>query len=132
MMKFLSRLRRAAEQESVQWVLSEVMPGVRFAIRLPSLLQRMELTKRLQELMQKYEFLTGGSDADHLQQTMIDLLVQKLLLEWGLFKVEGLRIDGKEADVKLLIEKGAEALVAEIIQKIRHACSLSEEERKNS
>jgi len=89
------------------------------------------LTKRARELSIRYEFLKAGDASDQLEASLADLLVRKLYIEWGLTELTGLRVDREPATVALLIEKGPEALVDEIIAAIRGQLGLSEQERKN-
>ena len=144
MTKFISRLLKkedlppanSRQQDpgsfsSISWHASCVMEGVRFALRRVSLGQRMELTKRIIELMVQHDFLKAGGPADQLQAALSDLLVSKLYLEWGLAQVEGLIIDGQAATAELLIEKGPEDLASEIIAVLKQEAGLNEEERKN-
>lgn len=144
MTKFISRLLRKEDISSVSppqqdpgsfssisWHASSVIRGVRFALRRVSLGQRMELTKRIIELMVQHDFLKAGGPADQFQAALSDLLVGKLYLEWGLAQVEGLTIDGQAATAELLIEKGPEDLASEIIAVLRQEAGLNEEERKN-
>lgn len=130
-MSYLSLSRRGERFESVRWMESGTMPRVRYAIRQPSLAQRIELTKRLHALTLKNEFLAKGDELHELELALADLLVQKLFVEWGLARVDGLDIDGSPATVDSLIEKGPERLVAEIAERVRHECGLTDDERKN-
>ena len=131
MMNFLSLSRKAAAFESVRWHTSKEMPEVRFAVREPSLQKRIELTRQLHELTLRNEFLASGNEMEHLELALAELLVQKVLVEWGLAAIEGLYIDGKPATPARLIDAGPERLVAEIATAVRLQCGLSEEERKN-
>ncbi len=126
-----SRQRDPTSFSSVSWHASCAMDGVRFALRRVSLGQRMELTKRIIELMVQHDFLKAGGPPDQLQAALSDLLVSKLYLEWGLAQVEGLTIDGQAATAELLIEKGPEDLASEIIAVLKQEAGLNEEERKN-
>jgi hypothetical protein len=131
MTKLLSRLRKGTNFESIRWDDSRSLPGVRFAVRKASLLQRIELTSRIKELTLHHEFLKAGDIPDQLDATMADLLVRRLYLEWGLDQIFGLRIDGDSATVASLIERGPEPLVEEILAAIKAELDLSEDERKN-
>jgi hypothetical protein len=132
MMKFSSRLRRQSSYASLLWSESEVIRGVRYAIRRVSLAQRIELTKKARELSLRYDFLRGGDTADQLEASLADLMIRRLYLEWGLAEVTGLEIDEQPATAEVLIEKGPEGLANEIVGAIRGQLGLSEEERKNS
>lgn len=117
---------------SLVWRESAVMPGVHFAIRRLSLVQKIELTQRMRELTIKNEFLQSGNIADQLQAFLSDLFARKLYLEWGLTEIRGLSIDGSPADVQALLEKGPEKLVDEAVTMIGEETGLTEQERKNS
>jgi hypothetical protein len=111
---------------------SESFAGVEFSIRKVSLLQRIELVAKVRELTLNHEFLRAGDPKDQLEATISELLVQRLYLEWGVVDLRGLTIDGEAASVQLLIERGPEALAAEISGAIRTHLEFSETERKNS
>jgi len=111
---------------------SQSAPGAVFWVRKTSLAQRIELLTRVRELTRKYEFLKAGAPAELMEASLCDLLTAKLYVEWGLERVEGLSIDGQDASVTLLLEKGPEELCAEIAHEVQKECGLSEEERKNS
>ncbi|MBV9301369.1 MAG: hypothetical protein JOY62_18675 [Acidobacteriaceae bacterium] len=113
------------------WHESKALPGVKYATRRISLEQRIELTKRARALSLKQEFLQAGETPEQLEGTLVDLLVRRLYLEWGLAELTGLTIDSQSANVELLIEKGPETLSDEIIADIRSELGLSEDERKN-
>jgi hypothetical protein len=130
-MKLTSPSRDGVSYSSLSWHESKAIAGVRFAIRRVSLAQRLELNKRVRELTLRYEFLKAGPAADQLEATWADLLVRKLYVEWGLAGLEGLLIDGESASVELLIDKGPEELVDEIVSVLQEEIGLSEEERKN-
>ena len=130
-MNFLSPLRKGVRFESVRWQASKELPEVRFAIREPSLQKRIELTRHLHELTIRNEFLASGKEMEQLELALAELLLQKVLVEWGLAVIEGLEIDGKPATPEQLIEAGPEKLVAEIAAAVRQRCGLNEEERKN-
>ena len=130
-MKLTSPSPSEATYSSLSWHRSKSLPGVRFAVRRMSLAQRLELNRRVRELMLSHEFLKAGSATDQIEAAGADLLVQKLYIEWGLAGLEGLSIDGQTATVELLIEKGPEQLADEIISAIQEEIGLSEEERKN-
>jgi hypothetical protein len=132
MMNLRSLSRRPTDFESLHWVRSKEVADVRFAVREPSLGRRIELTRRLHELTIRNEFLASGRELQQLEITLAELLVQKLLVEWGLAAIEGLTIDGTAATAESLIEAGPEKLIAEIAAAVKQRCGLSEEERKNS
>lgn len=131
MMSFISRSLKPKKFDSLRWTESTVIPGVRFAIREPSLANRIELTRTLHELTIRNEFLAAGRELQQLELALAEMLVQKTLVEWGLVAVEGLRVDNRIPTAGSLIEVGPEDLVAEIAAGIRARCGLTEEERKN-
>ncbi len=132
MMKSLSLLRKESEYSSVAWHQSRCFEKVSFAVRRPSLAQRIDLTGRVRELTLKYEFLKAGDASDQIEASLSELLVHKLYIEWGLAEVKGLAIDGDPADPMTLIERGPEELIHEIVTAIKTECGLTEDERKNS
>lgn len=117
--------------ESSRRLESESVPGAVFWVRKVSLAQRIDLFTRVRELTQKHEFLRSGNQAEQMEGALGDLLTVRMFVEWGLERVEGLRIDGQDASVSLLIEKGPEELCAEVASAVQSGCGLSEEERKN-
>ena len=132
MMKLISRLRNVQDYPSVSWYASQVMSGVRFAIRQVSLQQRIELNRRLRELTLQYEFLKTGDASSQLEAALSELLVAKLYIEWGLAAIEGLLIDGQKATISSLVASGPEDLTNEIVQRIQAGNWLMDDERKNS
>ncbi len=131
MTKFTLPLHNQTEYSSVVWYNSNVYQNVRYSIRRISLTQRIEMAKRIHELSNKYEFLKAGDALERTEAHLADLLVRQLYLEWGLAGIEGLIIDGKNASVERLVEKGPESLCDEIVSSVRAELELSEEERKN-
>jgi|SRR5581483_7676342 len=132
MTKSMSPSHNGTQYRSLVWHESKSFEGVRYAIRRLSLLQRMDLTRQLRELMLRYEFLKAGDASDELQATLAELEVQKLYVQWAVAEIAGLTIDGEAATTPILIEKGPENLINEMVGAIRHQLELSEEERKNS
>jgi hypothetical protein len=130
-MKLTSPSPSEVSYSSLSWRGSKTIEGVRFAIRRVSLTQRLELNKRVREFTLQHEFLKAGPAADQLEAAWADLLVRKLYVEWGLAGLEGLSIDGETANVELLIDKGPEELVDEVVSALQEETGLSEEERKN-
>jgi hypothetical protein len=131
MMKSILPSRKHVEYASVIWRESQAVPGVEFAVRRPSLAQRIDLLERARALALKQEFLNAGDESDQLAASLKDLLVRRLYVEWGLIEVKRLKIDGVRATIPDLIDQGPEELVNEIIEAIKSECGLSEDERKN-
>lgn len=132
MMKSLLLSHKQTDYASVVWHQSLCLERVSFAVRRPSLAQRIELTGRVRELILKHEFLKAGDASDQIEAALSELLVHKLYVEWGLVEIQGLRIDGDAADTVMLIERGPEQLIHEIVTAIKAECGLTEDERKNS
>ena len=132
MMKFTSPSHKLTRYSSALWHDSKAIEGVRYATRRISLLQRIEMMKKIREIALKNEFLKAGDTAEQIEGALADALVRKLYLEWGLLEVQGLSIDGEAATPELLIAKGPEALSEEVVDSIRAELELSEDERKNS
>ncbi len=132
MMKSLLLSRKETDYASVVWHQSRCLERVSFAIRRPSLGQRIELTGRVRELTLKHDFLKAGDASDQIEAALSELLVHKLYVEWGLAEIQGLKIDGNPADPVMLIERGPEELMNEIVTAIKAECGLTEDERKNS
>jgi hypothetical protein len=86
----------------------------------------------MRDLMLRYEFLRAGDSADQIEASLSELLVQRLLLEWGLVDIAGLTINGAPGTGVSLVESGPEALTEEIAAAVRKELGLSDEERKNS
>ena len=131
MTRFTSPSPEGSSYTSILWKDSRSYPGVRIAVRRPSLVQRIDLNHRVRELACKHEFLKAGDTADQLEALLSEMLVQKLYVEWGLVEVTGLSIDGDPATPASLLEKGPEILVDEAVSAIQAELSLTEEERKN-
>lgn len=122
----------APDYLSLVWHNSQTTHGVRFVTRRVSLASRIDLTRRMRELMLRYEFLKAGDSADQIEASLSELLVQQLLIEWGLVDITGLTINGEPGTRAGLVENGPEALSEEIAAAVREELALSDEERKNS
>jgi hypothetical protein len=131
-MRFTSPLLKQIKYSSSEWRDSQNVPGVRYTFRKISLGQRIDLTRRVRELCLRDEFLKAGDAGEKLESILSDLIIKKLYLEWAAVKVEGLRIDGQQPTVDLLVDRGPEALTDEIIEEITVELGLTEAERKNS
>ena len=132
MMNFISRSPKPFEHTSHVWHESSSCRGVRFATRQVSLYGRIELTRMIQDLIFKNEFLRAGDALEQSQASLADLLARRVYLEWGIFQIEGLTIDGSPASIQDVIERGPEGLCDEMANTIQSELSLSEDERKNS
>jgi hypothetical protein len=146
-MKFMSRLasglqdvregagggaKDALRYESVISTNSRAAPGVTFAIHRISFGRRMELSRRVRELSRKAEFLQAGTEIhEKIEANILAQEIDAMYLHWGLVSMEGLTIDGEVATAELLLEKGPEELVREVVGAIKEQCGLGEAERKN-
>jgi len=120
--------------ESTVQIDSETHPGVSFQVRRMSFGRRIELTRRLRELLGKLEFLEAGDggSANEAEAALLGGEIDREHLRWGLASIEGLEIDGEPATPESLIESGPEDLLREALGAVRRQAGLSEEERKNS
>lgn len=124
--------RPAAQYSSSEWRTAESVPGVRYEIVRVSLARRAEITRRVRALLAEFEHHSGGDGLeDRLAAAEVASRADRVYLEWGLLRVEGLEIDGEPCGVAALVERGPEGLCREIAAAIRGQCRLSEDERKN-
>jgi hypothetical protein len=120
------------QYESVISIESRAVQGVRFAIHRISFGRRMELSRRVRELSRKAEFLEAGTEMhEKIEAGILAQEIDAMYLQWGLFSIEGLIIDGEPATAVRLLEKGPEDLTREVVNAIKEQCGLSEPERKN-
>src|ERR1700677_3140965 len=141
MMKFMSRLDKeqrgvgggegtvqpdgALQYESVISIESQAVQGVRFAIHRISFGRRMELSRRVRELSRKAEFLEAGTEMhEKIEAGILAQEIDAMYLQWGLFSIEGLIIDGEPATAVRLLEKGPEDLTREVVSAIQEQCGL--------
>jgi hypothetical protein len=111
---------------------SEVRPGVSYLINRISFGRRIDLMRRVRDLVPKLEcFQAGDSTADRVEATLISAEIDRLYLEWGLLEVRGLEIDGAPATPESLAEYGPEDLFVEALRFVKQASGLSESETKN-
>jgi hypothetical protein len=118
--------------ESVVQKKSTVYPGVSYSIHRMSFGRRSELLRHIREIGRKTEFLEAGRDIkDKIEASLSGSEIDAMYLKWGLREVSGLLIDGEAATHELLLERGPERLVREILTSIRAECGLNQEEAKN-
>ena len=128
----MSRSAEAVEWESALWRESEKAPGVRYKTVKMTLARRADLTGRVRTVLNKARFhAASGEAAEQMEAALMAVDADRMLLDWGLLEVAGLKIDGEAASVRSLIEAGPEELCREIAEQIRRDCQLSEQERKN-
>jgi hypothetical protein len=106
--------------------------GVKYTIARMSFGRRLELTRRIRELARKAEYLEAGSEPqEKLEAAVLASEIDRVYLEWGLLRIDGMSIDGEPATPALLAERGPESLAREIVAAIKAECGLTAEERKN-
>jgi hypothetical protein len=122
----------AMQYESTKTLSSKTTEGVRFTIARMTFGRRIDLMRRVRHLSAQHEFERAGSHVeDKLQASLTAAAIDELYFSWGLISIEGLEIDGRPALPETLTLCGPEKLCHEIIDAIKHECSLTEEERKN-
>ena len=125
-------LNGAVHYDSVVWIESKAVRGVKFGIHRISFGRRMELSRRVREISRKAEFLEASTELhEKIEANILALEIDAMYLHWGLVSVEGLIIDGQAANATQLLEKGPEDLAREVVSAIKEQCGLSEAERKN-
>ncbi|HUA83212.1 MAG TPA: hypothetical protein VMB85_05090 [Bryobacteraceae bacterium] len=118
--------------DSSVWFESAARAGVRFGILRVSFGRRIELARRIREIGRKAEYLDAASDVrEKIEGAVLAAEIDRAYLEWGLIGVEGMEIDGVAATAASVIEAGPIELTAEILNKIKAGCGLTEDERKN-
>jgi len=112
---------------------SEVFPGVRYSIRRVTFAGRLELTRRIADLLGALQFHEAGRSMEsRAAAAALAGEIDRLYLAWGLLAISGLTIDGLDCTPDAVILSGPETLCAEIVSAIKRECTLSERERKNS
>jgi len=92
----------------------------------------MDLMRRVRDLAVRLEYFEAGRDEkNQMEASLLAAQIDRIYLEWGLESLEGLSIDGREADCSSFLDHGPEKLVEEALALVRAECGLSEQERKN-
>ncbi len=92
----------------------------------------MDLMRRVRDLAVRLEYFEAGRDEkNQMEASLLAAQIDRIYLEWGLESLEGLSIDGQEADCSSFLDHGPEKLVEEALTLVRAECGLSEQERKN-
>ena len=111
---------------------SASLPGVSYSIRRMSFARRSELLRQIRQVGGRMEYLEAGEALkDRIEASLTGGEIDALYFRWGLREVEGLSIDGEAPTPDLLLERGPEDLVREILASIKAECSLSRDEIKN-
>jgi hypothetical protein len=94
--------------------------------------RRSELLRHIREIGRKTEYLAAGQELkDKIEASLTGSEIDAVYLRWGLKEVSGLLIDEEAATHELLLERGPESLVREILTSIRAECGMNQEEAKN-
>lgn len=118
--------RSADDYESAKY------PSVRFRVSRMSMGRRIELTRRVRDLMQKMEFASaGGTPQDHVDAALLAGEIDRVYWEFGLEAIDGLEINGEAATAAMQFERGPEDLSREILERIKQNCQMTDDERKN-
>jgi hypothetical protein len=111
---------------------SKTVPGVTLTIRRVSVARRLDLLRKVRELSARMEFYKAGAQLDDkLEASIASAEVESLYVVWGLAGIDGLMIDGVDANAESLIACGPEDLVREVAALVRTQLGLSQDERKN-
>jgi len=111
---------------------AQTAPGVTVRLRKMTFGRRLDLLKKVGDLAKRATALSAGtSEGEQLDAELAKGLSDKAVVEWGLEAVSGLRIDTEPATPELLIERGPEELVREILGVVQKQLGLSETEIKN-
>jgi len=131
-MKLPWRSGKNMNYESFRIVESKRQPGVSFEIHRMSFARRVELTRRIREIAQRFEYLDSRTDPrDRIEAAWLAAEIDNLYLTWGLGGISGLNLDGEPATPERLAAIGPEELCREALDAIKAECGLSEAERKN-
>ena len=119
------------EYESVVEAPSAVAPGVVLRVARMSFGRRLELMRRVRELARRVECYEAGDVGERMDAGLLRAEIDRLYVEWGLVGVSGLTVDGAEASVAAVVERGPEELFREALSAVCREAGLSEDERKN-
>ncbi|HWQ55527.1 MAG TPA: hypothetical protein VN442_17705 [Bryobacteraceae bacterium] len=120
------------EYASVTVVDAAAVPGVRLVLRRMSFARRVELMRRIRELARPAQFLRAGDRVgEQMDAGLLRAEIDRVYVEWGVERVEGLALDGVPATAQGLAEAGPEELFREALDAVKRECGLSDEERKN-
>lgn len=101
-------------------------------LRRMSFARRVELMRRIRELARQAEFLRAGDDpGEQMDAVLLRAQIDRIYVDWGVERVQGLVLDGAPATAEGLAEAGPEELFREALDAVKRECGLSDEERKN-
>lgn len=111
---------------------SALLPGVSYSVHKMSFRRRSELLRQIRQVGAQMEYLEAGEALkDRIEASLTGSEIDAVYFRWGLREVEGLSIDGETPTADLLLDRGPEELVREILTSIKAECGLSPEEAKN-
>lgn len=108
------------------------MPGVSFRVARMSFARRLDLTRRVRDLLTRFDYLGAAQKPEEqIEASLLKQEIDRIYLQWGLLEIRGLEVDGESEPACELAEAAPEAFAAEVIARIKHEAGLSEAERKN-
>ncbi|BDC52081.1 hypothetical protein F183_A43960 [Bryobacterales bacterium F-183] len=111
---------------------STAYPTVKYRISKMSMGRRLELTRRLRDLMKRLEFANAGtSNEDKMDAAILAGEIDRLYWEFAVESIEGIQMNGDEIGPTTQFELGPEDLSREILMRIKQQTQLTETERKN-
>src|SRR5260370_22680424 len=85
--------------------------GVQYTINRMSFGRRIELIRRIKDLVGRMEYFeAGATSAEKVEASLLSAEIDRFYLEWGLTKVSGILIDGVEPTVASLVESAPQSL----------------------
>lgn len=118
--------RSAEEYRSTKY------PGVKYRVAKMSMGRRIDLTRRVKDLMKQLEFLSAGSSTqDKVDAAILAGEMDRLYWDFGLESLDGIDINGEPMTPNEQFERGPEDLSREILQRVKQNCQLSQDEQKN-
>ena len=107
-------------------------PTVIYRISKMSMGRRVELTRRIKELMKRLDFAAAGTGtADQLDAAVLAGEMDKLYWDFALESIDGILMNGDAMSPSLQFDLGPEDLSKEILTRIKQVCQLTDAERKN-
>jgi hypothetical protein len=107
-------------------------PGVRYKVLKMSMARRLDLTRRVKDLMKNLEFLNAGTTAtDKVDAAILSGEMDRLYWDFGLESIDGLDINGETTTPAGQFDRGPEELSREILQRIKQNLQLGPDEQKN-
>ena len=118
--------RSAEEYRSTKY------PGVKYRVVKMSMGRRIDLTRRVKDMMKKLEFLNAGSSTnDKVDAAILAGEMDRLYWDFGLESIDGLHINGEATTPAGQFDRGPEDLSREILLRIKQNLQLGLDEQKN-